>query len=98
MPDYDNDHLGSLRAALLDHSIYTNIPAAGALYGAKNNARLRHFIYYTDRHIELDGDSQGPMERELLSDLTATSPHRGERPCKPRAAASRLAPGFGTAY
>jgi hypothetical protein len=49
------------------------------LYGAKNNARLRHFIYYIDRHIELDGDSHGPMGRELLSDLIANSPHREER-------------------
>src|SRR5437588_4478364 len=40
------------------------------LYGAKhNNDRLRHFIYYIDRHIELDGDSPGPMGRELLADL-----------------------------
>ena len=49
------------------------------LYGAKSNARLRHFIYYIDRHIELDGDSHGPMGRQLLSDLIANSPHRGER-------------------
>ena len=50
------------------------------LYGAKNNnARLRRFIYYIDRHIELDGDSHGPMGRELLSDLIANSPHRGEQ-------------------
>jgi hypothetical protein len=49
------------------------------LYGAKNNARLRHFIYYIDRHIELDGDAHGPVGRELLSDLIANSPHRGER-------------------
>jgi hypothetical protein len=50
------------------------------LYGAKNNnARLRRFIYYIDRHIELDGDSHGPMGRELLSDLIANSPNRGER-------------------
>jgi hypothetical protein len=50
------------------------------LYGAKNNnARLRHFIYYIDRHIELDGDSHGPMGRQLLDDLIANSPHRGER-------------------
>jgi len=50
------------------------------LYGAKHDTdRLRHFIYYIDRHIELDGDSHGPMGRELLNDLIAHSPHRGER-------------------
>ena len=52
----------------------------GTLYGAKhNNDRLLHFIYYIDRHIELDGDSHGPMGRELLKDLVAHSPHRRER-------------------
>src|SRR6267143_5528175 len=50
------------------------------LYGAEhNNERLRHFIYYIDRHIELDGDSHGPMGRELLNDLLANSPHRVEQ-------------------
>jgi Protein of unknown function (DUF3050) len=50
------------------------------LYGAKHNDdRLRHFIYYIDRHIELDGDSHGPMGRELLENLVAKSPDRGER-------------------
>ena len=50
------------------------------LYGAKHDTdRLRHFIYYIDRHIELDRDSHGPMGRELLNDLIAHSPHRGER-------------------
>jgi hypothetical protein len=50
------------------------------LYGAKhNNDRLRHFIYYIDRHIELDGDSHGPMGRELLEDLVMNSPHARER-------------------
>src|SRR5271156_4971096 len=50
------------------------------LYGAKHNDdRLRHFIYYIDRHIELDGDSHGPMGRELLNDLIANSPHRDAR-------------------
>jgi hypothetical protein len=50
------------------------------LYGGRNNDdRLRNFIYYIDRHIELDGDSHGPMGRELLEDLLAGSPHRVER-------------------
>src|SRR6201987_4687679 len=46
---------------------------------AKHDDPLRHFIYYIDRHIELDGDSHGPMGRELLDDLVANSPDRGER-------------------
>ena len=50
------------------------------LYGAKhNNDHLRRFIYYIDRHIELDGDSHGPMGRELLEDLAMNSPHARER-------------------
>src|SRR5690348_10261582 len=50
------------------------------LYGAKHNKdRMRNFIYYIDRHIELDGDSHGPMGRELLEDLLANSPNRGEQ-------------------
>jgi Protein of unknown function (DUF3050) len=50
------------------------------LYGGRNNDdRLRNFIYYIDRHIELDGDSHGPMGRELLEGLLADSPHRVER-------------------
>src|ERR1700745_820668 len=50
------------------------------LYGAKhNNDRVRNFIYYIDRHIELDGDSHGPKGRELLEDLLADSPDRAER-------------------
>jgi hypothetical protein len=50
------------------------------LDGAKhNNDQLRHFIYYIDRHIELDGDSHGPKGRELLEDLVADSPHKEEQ-------------------
>jgi len=45
------------------------------LVGARHdNASLRHFIYY----IELDGDSHGPMGRELLEGLVADSPKRDE--------------------
>jgi Protein of unknown function (DUF3050) len=40
---------------------------------------LRHFIYYIDRHIELDGDNHGPKGRELLEDLLANLPHREEQ-------------------
>jgi hypothetical protein len=36
-------------------------------------------IYYIERHIELDGDSHGPMGRELLEGLVAGSPQRDER-------------------
>jgi Protein of unknown function (DUF3050) len=50
------------------------------LHGAgHNNERLRNFIYYVDRHIELDGESHGPMGRELLEDLVMSTPHARER-------------------
>src|ERR1700742_2287548 len=50
------------------------------LPGARHDSDpLRHFVYYIDRHIELDGDSHGPMGRELLEGLVADSPERDER-------------------
>jgi Protein of unknown function (DUF3050) len=50
------------------------------LAGARHdNDSLRHFIYYIERHIELDGDSHGPMGRELLEGLVADSPQKDER-------------------
>jgi hypothetical protein len=50
------------------------------LPGARQeNDPLRHFIYYIERHIELDGDSHGPMGRELLEGLVAGSSERDER-------------------
>jgi hypothetical protein len=50
------------------------------IYGSRHNSdRLRHFIYYIERHIELDGDSHGPMGRELLANLVANSPQAQER-------------------
>ena len=50
------------------------------LYDARHNDdRLRHFIYYIDRHIELDGDSHGPKGRELLEGVVANSPHVAEQ-------------------
>jgi hypothetical protein len=50
------------------------------LYSAGHNSdRLRHFIYYIERHIELDGDNHGPKGRELLEDLLANAPDTEER-------------------
>jgi hypothetical protein len=50
------------------------------LPGTKHDTdRLRHFVYYIERHIELDGDSHGPMGRELLDNLVVDSPQRNER-------------------
>src|SRR5260370_5998656 len=64
------------------------------IYGAKHNSdRLRHFIYYIDRHIELDGDNHGPKGRELLEGLVAKSPHRDERALQ--AACSSIKPPIG---
>jgi hypothetical protein len=50
------------------------------LYGAKHSTdRLHHFVYYIDRHVELDGDSHGPKGRERLEDLVMNSPHARDR-------------------
>jgi Protein of unknown function (DUF3050) len=50
------------------------------LYGAKHDEHnLRHFIYYIDRHIELDGDSHGPKGKELLEDQLRNSRDKARR-------------------
>jgi hypothetical protein len=52
----------------------------GTLFDLRHNdPRLRNFVYYVDRHIELDGDSHGPMGQELLENLLAKSPQETER-------------------
>jgi hypothetical protein len=50
------------------------------LYSAHcENHDLLHFIYYIDRHIELDGDSHGPKGKELLEELLKNSPDKAKR-------------------
>lgn len=36
------------------------------------------FVYYLERHIEVDGDKHGPMVRQLLEALCADRPDRLE--------------------
>jgi hypothetical protein len=52
----------------------------GSLYRVDDDRySLRHFIYYIERHIELDGDSHGPKGRELLEALVADSAYAREQ-------------------
>lgn len=39
MPEYDNDHLCGLRAALLDHPIYTHVAKRTCIAGAIDGLR-----------------------------------------------------------
>ena len=74
-------------------------PTSRTLNAEKNSDdHMRHFIYYIDRHIELDGDSHGPKGKELLEDLVANSPDGPSGRCVQRAAASRPGSAFGTVH
>ena len=57
MPQYDNDHLGSLRAALLDHPIYTHVASV---------ADLRRFM---EDHVFAVWDFMSLLKR-LQQDMT----------------------------
>ena len=42
--------------------------------GELGNQRLGYFVHYLQRHIEVDGDSHGPMAEEMISHLCGNSP------------------------
>ena len=42
--------------------------------GELGNQRLGYFVHYLRRHIEVDGDSHGPMAEEMISHLCGNSP------------------------
>jgi hypothetical protein len=44
-----------------------------------NSGMPSYFDYYIRRHIELDGDSHGPMGKELLGRLVSGSPEKAKR-------------------
>ncbi len=52
------------------------LPLLNALH--QNHSELASLIYYTERHIELDGDDHGPLSLQLMQELCANDSKKWE--------------------
>jgi phage FluMu protein gp41 len=45
---------------------------------AQNSGALDTFIWYLERHIEVDGDDHGPLSLKMVADICGDDPERWE--------------------
>ena len=50
----------------------------------ENERNFDQIIYYFERHIEVDGDSHGPMALDMIKTFAAQTPLNGMRQFRPQ--------------
>ena len=45
----------------------------------ENERKFDQIIYYFERHIEVDGDSHGPMALDMIKNLCGSDPSNGKK-------------------